>query len=274
MKVKNHRLYNDDSSPVPYVRSPNYHGNIANHEYLVMHFTAGRDARSSINWLTDARARASAHLVIGRDGTITQLVPFDKKAWHAGISAWGDRVGLNAYSIGIELDNAGKLRRRGEIWETWFGRPVPDDEVIVATHKNESEPAGWHAYTESQLATAMEAALTLVGKYRLLDVVGHDDIAPGRKTDPGPAFPMESFRAHVMGRSGNEEGAYQTTTRLNIRSGPGTEYATLPGSPLPTGTRVLVQRHLGNWRFVDVLDPIEGAEDIEGWVHGRYLRAR
>ena len=274
MKVKNHRLYNEDGSPVPYVRSPNYHGNTANHEYLVMHFTAGRDARSSINWLTDARARASAHLVIGRDGTITQLVPFDKKAWHAGISAWGDRVGLNAYSIGIELDNAGKLRRRGEIWETWFGRPVPDDEVIVATHKNESEPAGWHAYTESQLATAMEAALTLVGKYRLLDVVGHDDIAPGRKTDPGPAFPMESFRAHVMGRSGNEEGAYQTTTRLNIRSGPGTEYATLPGSPLPTGTRVLVQRHLGNWRFVDVLDPIEGAEDIEGWVHGRYLRAR
>lgn len=271
MKVKNHRLYRDDDTAVAYVPSPNYSGNIEAHEYLVMHFTAGISAESSINWLTNPNAEASAHLVIGRDGNITQLVPFNKRAWHAGHSAWGTRVGLNSYSIGIELDNAGGLTRTATHWETWFGARIPDDEVVMATHKNGGGERGWHAYTRQQLEVAMEVATVLVAKYGLLDIVGHDDIAPSRKTDPGPAFPMGSFRAHVMGRNENEEGRYRTTTNLNIRRGPGTEFDKLPGSPLPSGTEVLALRNQGNWRFVSVLDPIADYEDLEGWVHGGYL---
>lgn len=271
MIVKNHRLHKEDATPFDFVKSPNYSGDILHHEYLVIHFTAGISAESSIRWLTDPHAKASAHLVIGRDGSITQLVPFNKRAWHAGNSAWAARIGLNSYSIGIELDNAGKLRRVGQQWQTWSSHMIPDDEVVIARHKHEASETGWHAFTSQQLTVALEAATALVEKYQLLDVVGHDDIAPGRKTDPGPAFPMESFRSHVMGRSEDEEARYRTTTELNIRTGPGTEHAPLAGSPLPEGTEVVIQKNQGNWRFVDVLQEVNGIVDLEGWVHGRHL---
>lgn len=271
MKVKNHRLYLTDDNPVRFVASRNHSGSLSTHEYLVMHFTAGTSAESSINWLTSRDAGASAHLVIARDGNITQLVPFNKRAWHAGHSAWGPRVGLNSYSIGIELDNAGALTKTGSSWTAWSGQSIPDEEVIIATHKNGGEERGWHAYTQVQIEVAMEVATVLTKKYGLLDIVGHDDIAPTRKTDPGPAFPLESFRAHVIGRSETEEGRYRTTSRLNIRRGPGTDYEKLPGSPLPQGTEVLSLTNQGNWRFVNVLTSIPEFEDLEGWVHGAYL---
>jgi uncharacterized protein YraI len=66
---------------------------------------------------------------------------------------------------------------------------------------------------------------------------------------------------------------YQTTTVLNIRSGPGAEFAPIPGGPLPAGIEVVVQKTQGNWRFVDVLNVVNENADLEGWVHGRYLAA-
>ena len=120
MKITDHRLFKDDDAPYPFVGSPNSSGDLT-HEYLVMHYTAGRSAEESIKWLANAAAKASAHRVIGRDGSITQLVPFNIKAWHAGISSWEGRSGLNSYSIGIELDNAGRLTRHGSKWRAWFG---------------------------------------------------------------------------------------------------------------------------------------------------------
>ena len=151
----------------------------------------------------------SAHLVISRDGSITQLVPFDKIAWHAGRSAWKGFINLNRYSFGIELDNAGFLTRhsfppvyggdRGgkeaNRWLSWFKDEYDDSEVIEAIHKHETKPRGWHIFTPEQIAAALEVSKLLVNHYNLRDVVGHDDIAPGRKIDPGPAFPMEDFRA-------------------------------------------------------------------------------
>lgn len=269
MKIKNHRLMKNDQEAVPYKPSPNKSGQITAHEYLVIHYTAGVSAQSSINWMTNPAAKASAHLVIGRDGSITQLVPFDQIAWHAGKSEWANRVGLNSYSIGIELDNAGQLRRQGNSWVAAFGKVIPESDVVAARHKNGGPETGWHAYTENQLEVAAEVALLLVDKYKLLDVIGHDDIAPGRKTDPGPAFPMSSFQSHIMGRASDD--VYITTTMLQIRNGPGTEHAPLAGSPLPKGTRVLILSNQGIWQFVDVLDPVADNMDLQGWVHGRYL---
>jgi len=261
----------DDGSAYPYKSSPNRGGRLT-HEHLVIHFTAGRSAESSINWLTNRAAGASAHLVVARDGSITQLVPFDRIAWHAGRSAWDNRVGLNDYSIGIELDNAGRLTYSGGKWRSWFGKDYPDSEVVEATHKFESSPSGWHAFTEQQIAAAMDVASLLVERYDLLDVIGHDDIAPGRKQDPGPAFPMLSFRAHVMGRSTREATRHETTTKLNIRCGPGTNNPTIEGSPLPKNTPVLILQEHGTWRLVDVIEEVNGVMDLQGWVHSRYLR--
>ncbi|EKV00492.1 negative regulator of beta-lactamase expression [Leptolyngbya sp. PCC 7375] len=270
MQIINHLLYHDDGTPYPFEESPNSGGTLR-HEYLVMHFTAGRTAKSAVRWLTQAQAKASAHLVIGRDGSITQLVPFNVKAWHAGRSSWEGRTGLNKYSIGIELVNAGRLKRQGGEWKSWFNQVYDDVDVLEATHKHESSSSGWHVYTEEQLEAAMDVASLLVDEYGLQDVIGHDDIAPQRKNDPGPAFPMDSFRARVMGREDLEE-FYETAGRLNIRTGPGTQYEKLPESPLPAHTPVDILDTSNNWKLVTVLETINDNMDIEGWVHGRYLQ--
>jgi N-acetylmuramoyl-L-alanine amidase len=271
MKIVNHRLFKDDDTPYRFVESPNAGGELQ-HEYLVMHYTAGPTAEAAVSWLSNPVASASAHLVIGRDGSVTQLVPFDTVAWHAGTSIWEGRVGLNRYSIGIELDNAGRLTRHGTRWLAWFGTEYGDGEVIEAVHTNETQAAGWHLYTPEQLEVTFEVSALLVAEYGLLDVVGHDDIAPGRKTDPGPAFPMMSFRSRLLGRQRDEGVLYETTANLNIRVGPGTEHSKLPGSPLPVGTRLEILDRKGLWALVDVLDVVQDIRDLEGWVHTRYIR--
>lgn len=272
MKIENHLLYKDDNTPYPYRSSPNKGGTLEP-RYLVMHYTAGPNAAHAINWLVNPQAQASAHLVIARDGSITQLVPFNIKAWHAGQSQWQGLRGLNNYSIGIELDNAGPLTRKGDVWYAWFGDTYPNEQVVEATHKNETSPRGWQLYTPEQLFSALEVSSLLVQYYKLEDIVGHDDIAPGRKSDPGPAFPMDTFRSRVFGRGDSEEdnAVFQTTSELNIRVGPGSNYDALPASPLPKGTRMTILEKNGLWRKVDVLDTVKGFMDIEGWVHSRYI---
>lgn len=271
MKILNHRLCRDDGEAYPFQRSPNQSGQIAP-EYLVMHYTAGASAEGSISWLANPQAQASAHLVIGRDASITQLVAFNRKAWHAGRSVWLGRSGLNGFSIGIELDNVGVLNRVGEGWQTAWGRAVGPDQVLEAAHKNGGPVRGWQSYTAVQLEAALEVGSLLARRYELKDVVGHDDIAPARKSDPGPAFPMVSFRGAVIGREDDAQDLFETVTALNIRSGPGTTHDKLPASPLPKGTRLEVLAELGSWRQVDVLDTVGGEMDVQGWVHGRYIR--
>ncbi len=274
MRILNHRLIGDDDQPLPFVDTPNKGGTMLP-EYLVMHYTAGSSAASSVSWLSNPAARASAHLVIGRDGGITQLVPFNRIAWHAGQSQWAGRSGLNGFSIGVELDNAGHLERAGGRWISAASKRVyADDDVLVANHKHDragTPPSGWHEYSEVQIDAAQRVGLLLMRKYALKDVLGHEDIAPGRKSDPGPAFPLASFRARLMGRADDALEVYQTSAALNVRTGPGTEHAILPGSPLPVGARVAVLEQQGVWWRVDVLDTVAGVMDMVGWCHSRFL---
>lgn len=270
MKITRHRLFDDDDNAFRWHQSPN-HGGKLEPEYLVIHYTAGRNLEESVDWLGRKVSKASAHVVIGRDGTIVQQVSFDRVAWHAGASAWEGRVGLNRWSIGIELDNAGRLTRHGSRWRAWFGGTYDPDSVLEATHKHESEPAGWHVYTPEQLDAALKLATTLVEKYGLRDIIGHDDISPGRKSDPGPAFPMSSFRARIFGRREEESLIHRSMAVLNIRTGPGTQHTRLEDGPLPVGTRVEVIGQQGSWRLVDVLDTVNGVSDVQGWVHHRFL---
>jgi N-acetylmuramoyl-L-alanine amidase len=270
MKIVNHRLCEDDGTPCNFVRSPNRGGTIEA-EYLVMHYTAGRSAESSVNWLINPNANASAHVVIGADGSISQLVAFNRKAWHAGKSRWGGKTGLNGFSIGIELDNPGVLSKRNGGWFTHWGDRVDGSNVVEAVHKNGGPMRGWHAYSGLQLERAIEVASVLARHYDLKDILGHEDVSPGRKTDPGPAFPMDSFQSRVLGRIEEEPEVFKTITNLNIRRGAGTHYDKLSVSPLPTGTKLEVIATQGSWRLVDVLDTINNETDVQGWVHGRYI---
>ena len=106
--------------------------------------------------------RVAAHLLIRREGQIVQYVPFHKRAWHAGVSCYGGRERCNDFSIGIELEGT----------ET-----IP--------------------YTDEQYQRLAEVIPALLQHYPGLDrerISGHSDIAPGRKSDPGPAFDWDRFK--------------------------------------------------------------------------------
>ena len=278
MRVVDHRLHVSEGLPVPFQKSPNQSGEITP-KYLVIHYTAGPSAVRAVKTLTNPKRKASAHLVIGREGEITQLVDFNRCAWHAGKSKWKGLSGLNKHSIGIELSNPGKLKKSPSGWKTWYDAKVEPELVVEAAHRNGGPVCGWHSYTAQQIEAVEDVAAALFDTYGLEDVIGHEDIAAGRKSDPGPAFPMAELRAGLVGRDQDDEDElpyedsdlFVTAGQLNIRSAPSTGAAKLPGSPLAKGTKVAVIGQDGVWRRVDVLDAAGEDADLEGWVHGRYL---
>ena len=115
--------------------------------------------------------RVSAHCLIRRDGEIVQYVPFDKRAWHAGVSSYQGRERCNDFSIGIELEGTDTL-----------------------------------AYTDAQYLQLAALTQLLITEYPAIadNMTGHCDIAPVRKTDPGPAFDWDRFRAQVTPSSNKE----------------------------------------------------------------------
>ena len=160
---------------------------------LVIHFTEGATAKSSIEAMIERGV--SAHLVIDRDGTVYQCRPFNMQCAHAGVSRWTDPKtgkaygGCNSYSLGIELANAGSAE--GAL--SW-ARKQPGFSSIRAKHRNGGKEVEWEVFPAAQLAACMAISKALVERYNLDDVTGHDCIAPERKVDPGPAFPMAELR--------------------------------------------------------------------------------
>lgn len=273
MRIVNHRLVRDDGTPYPFRSTPNQGGTLSP-RWLVMHYTAGGSASESIGWLANPDAKASAHIVIAKDGSITQMVDFNRRAWHAGESTWKGVNGLNSHSIGIELDGFGYLGKTGPGKWKFRSTSIPDDQVVVATHKFGSPAGGWPRYPKAQLDVALELARLLVQTYRLEDVIGHEDISPGRKQDPGPAFDMAGFRASVMrpadgGTQPGQSGArFRVKTTLNVRSGPGASNPTVAGSPLQPGTFVRGQEDRDGWKRITA----EGS-GVAGWVSAQFLEA-
>ena len=135
-----------------------------------------------------AGVRVSAHLFVSRRGALTQFVPFDRRAWHAGLSHWRGRTGCNDFAIGIELEGT-------------------DDS----------------GYTNSQYAALGRILDALFACYPRLDrstVVGHNEIAPERKTDPGPRFDWRRV----------QHGLFQSPQPGSARGHPSQEESPQPGS--------------------------------------------
>jgi N-acetylmuramoyl-L-alanine amidase len=265
LKIVNHRLQGDG---VSFKATPNVGGTLVP-RYLVMHYTAGSSAASSIASLCTQKPQgnASAHLVLARDGAITQLAPFNAVTWHAGVSQWNGIVGLNSASIGIEIDNAGPMNVVGDKFIAWFGREVPKSDVMMAAHKHGGPVRPWHAYTAVQIERALELAERLVAQYGLVDVIGHEDIARGRKQDPGPAFPLASIAARALGRSDDAPARFVVTTDdLNIRKGPDASFDKVAPA-LQRGAIVALIEPGDRWSKVEV----EGDNDIEGWVNNSFI---
>lgn len=236
---------------------------------IIIHYTAGRDAESSAKFLARDDVQASAHIVIDREGKIIQLVGFDTIAWHAGKSAYQGRVGFNQYSIGIEIDNAGVLEPCGQQYMSWFGKKFSEGEVIKAKHKNEGVERYWHIYTGEQIETVQRLCEALMNKYKTIThILGHEDISPGRKTDPGPAFPLDKLRTLLIQDRNSESSIYENTIgfveveKLNIRELPSIN-ANLVTEPLKRGTKVKILQKNNHWYRV--------VTEIEGWVSSDYI---
>lgn len=154
-------------------RSPNYNerrGGAAV-KYIILHYTGMKTAEEALERLCDPSSEVSSHYAIEENGKIHTLVPENKRAWHAGLSYWEGETDLNSASIGIELVNPGHE----------FGyRPFPDRQIAALI----------------KLCRKIMAQHTL-GRDCIL---GHSDIAPARKIDPGHFFPWQILAAAGIGR--------------------------------------------------------------------------
>ena len=124
-------------------------------QLIVLHYTAMQSAAAAIERLCDPQVEVSAHYVIATSGQVTQLVADDQRAWHAGAGEWLGQGDINSRSIGIELDNAGN-------------HPFPEPQMAALEHLLDRLMQKWGIGPEG--------------------VIGHSDMAPGRKGDPGPHF--------------------------------------------------------------------------------------
>lgn len=260
MTIENHRLRGAVNAP-----SPNHSG-IITPRFIVMHYTAGWTAESAVRTFANSSSRVSAQVTIDTDGTVYQHVPFNVKAWHAGPSSYNGYSGLNSHSVGIELVNIGYLRKTedGGFLDAYGDVHSAADvgPVIAARHPRVGGGVFyWPVYTAAQIAAAEELCEELIDQYPIMDIVTHEEIDErGWKTDPGPAFPMNRFKALLRDR-GNDVVEYEVTANsLNMRGGPGTNFAVL--AKLPRGTDVTAMETRGSWVRVT----------NEGWVHSAYLR--
>ena len=190
---------------VPRQESPD-RGGACVPEVVVMHYTGSGSAKGSADWLSRRdEVYVSAHVVVGRAGEVTQLVPFTAVAYHAGRSAWAGRTGVNAFSAGIELVNWGLLTRDGgEVRSSTGQRVSLINDAQYAPHK--SEPGvyrWWQRYPAAQVVAAARVVAAVMDAYpSVAGVVGHEDVSPGRKVDPGPAFPWDDFTPLVASLRG------------------------------------------------------------------------
>jgi AmpD protein len=133
---------------------------------IVELFTNRLDPSAHPCYADIAQLKVSAHFLIRRDGNLLQFVPAGRRAWHAGESSWKGRARCNDFSVGIELEGTDEA-------------PFEDAQYAVL----------------AALTRAIEA------RYPVADIAGHSEIAPGRKTDPGPDFDWQRYRALVKARA-------------------------------------------------------------------------
>jgi N-acetylmuramoyl-L-alanine amidase len=137
---------------------------------LVLHYTGMSSEGEALQWLCNPVSQVSAHYFVFEDGRVLQMVPENRRAWHAGMSFWNGESDINSSSIGIEIANPG-------------------------------HGGGTPAFPAAQIDSVIRLSKDLVGRWRIPPerVLGHSDVAPGRKLDPGELFPWEQLHEAGVG---------------------------------------------------------------------------
>lgn len=183
--------------------TPHFWKGRARTECLVLHYTANESLGEAIALM---RARAvSAHYIVGIDGETRRLVRERDRAWHAGQSAWNGKDQVNQRSIGVELVNFGwgEALEQGHIRRTEDGALRLADAPPASVRDDRPASAGfvWAAFPEAQLLAVLALVTAIVRRHAIdpSQVIGHEHVAPGRKRDPGPAFPWPRVTAALAG---------------------------------------------------------------------------
>jgi N-acetylmuramoyl-L-alanine amidase len=153
--------------------SPNYNVRPANKpvDLLLLHYTGMRDAESALRRLSDPEARVSSHYLVDEEGHVYRLVDEQRRAWHAGISYWAGERDINGISVGIELVNPG-------------------------------HEFGYRPFAEPQIAALISLCHAILKRHPIPPqrVLGHSDVAPARKIDPGELFDWQRLAASGIGK--------------------------------------------------------------------------
>ena len=155
--------------------SPNHDARTLPVSILVLHYTGMESGQAALDRLTDPDAKVSAHYLIEEDGRIFQLVEEDRRAWHAGVSQWRGITNVNSASVGVEIVNG--------------GHNVPQSDGSLPP------------YPDVQINALIPLCKDIIARHSIKpqDVVGHSDIAPSRKEDPGEHFPWAGLAAAGIG---------------------------------------------------------------------------
>jgi N-acetylmuramoyl-L-alanine amidase len=139
--------------------SPNFDARLGSVDMLILHYTGMQTADAALDRLCDPAAKVSAHYLIDEDGTVWRLVAEEQRAWHAGVSSWRGQMDINAASIGIELVNPG-------------------------------HEFGYRLFPEPQMGSLEILTREILARHPIpaRNIVGHSDVAPLRKQDPGELF--------------------------------------------------------------------------------------
>jgi N-acetylmuramoyl-L-alanine amidase len=150
-----------DLIPAP---SPNFDGRSAPPDMVVLHYTGMPTGEGALARLRDSEAKVSSHYLVEEDGRVFSLVAEERRAWHAGLSYWAGERDINAVSIGIEIVNPG-------------------------------HEFGYRAFPAPQIASVIDLLDDIRSRWEIADgrIIGHSDVAPARKEDPGELFPWKQL---------------------------------------------------------------------------------
>ncbi len=256
-------------------------------KYIIMHFTTGTEISTTINEF-QSPFTASAHLLIARDGRVIQFVPFNKSAFHVGFAFWEGESNLNKMTFGIELDNAGFLRRKDDQWMRGK-KVIPPEQVEEAIHWKEFRKRAWEKFPDVQIQVAHDIVTRLVKQFNIQDILGHDMINLLNRGDPGPLFQptLEEWRQEFFGRKdpafkpfviADKTGKTPIFTYQDGVPAPFTKEDQAPPvelktSPLENGTVVRIQQKLPRWTLVFVFpNPEKRINWMQGWVNSNAIK--
>ncbi|MCQ2973610.1 MAG: N-acetylmuramoyl-L-alanine amidase [Bacteroidales bacterium] len=283
MEVKNNRLVGDN---VTYVQATKFNKTVdMKPDAIIIHYTAGASGAATVKLFSAKSATTSAHLVVSEDGSVTQMVDFNRKAVHAGTSSYGGRSSYNNFSIGIEISNPGYLQKIDGKYYTWWEAKkdkktaTATSKVFTGKHRNSvTKMTYWHTYTDAQIKTVKEICQAICNAYEIKEILGHEEIAPGRKCDPGPAFPLDDMRTEVLAKknisindlfkNAMAESATsalvigKVSAKLNFRTEPSTT-APLKSSPIPKDTFIYIIGEKGDWYNI--------LREITGWIDKEFI---